>query len=191
MSAFYVGPGHLTYLVRCFVTVLSPSRDSLYTTEKPIACPGIRSVVGYRGTLYDLSPRTADEAGALYGRLSRENWDSLRARYPDDTDEAPEALPSLALQRTLMQRLPLLTVPDIAAAIKALDCYEYQACEHDEWKTSDVKGWCGLLHRRLLMRIPGFESAYESAEWGCPLPPVRVEAAAVHLAAANRRGGAA
>jgi len=190
MSAFYVGPDHLTYLVRCFATVINPNRDSLYTTEKPLACPMVRTIMGYRGTTYAINPRNTDEAAALYGRLSRENWDSLQARYPDSGSECPEALPSVWLHRTFTQRLPLLTVPDIAAAMKALDCYEYQACEHDGWEKSDVKAWCHILRRGLLMRLPGFDAAYSAAPWGCPVV-TPIDAAAVHLDAANRRDGAA
>jgi hypothetical protein len=53
---------------------------------------------------------------------------------------------------------------DGSRALKAISCYEYQSCEHPEWKTSQVRQYCEQLRRALIGCLPGYESA--PWEWG-------------------------
>ena len=57
--------------------------------------------------------------------------------------------------------------------LKALACYEYQACEHAEWPTSEAYQFCEALRRRAIPRAPG----YDAAEWEISDPNVFVTAA--------------
>ena len=50
--------------------------------------------------------------------------------------------------------------------IKAIDCYEYQACEHPEWEGSSAKAYTESLHRQAARLMVG----YDRAEWGSPEP---------------------
>lgn len=43
-------------------------------------------------------------------------------------------------------------------------CYEYQACEHDAWETSEAKRYIESLVHRAVRMLPG----YDEAEWGAP-----------------------
>jgi hypothetical protein len=50
-------------------------------------------------------------------------------------------------------------VPSPAAVFKALDCYEYQSCEHAEWEDSEAKSFCDALRKRAGTKVPGYEEA--------------------------------
>ena len=81
---------------------------------------------------------------ALGRMLLRENIASVAYRYPDDTfDELPGSF-------------------SVVEVLKAIDCYEYQSCEHPQWKHSEAHAFCAALRRRLIGTLPG----YDEAPWG-------------------------
>ena len=47
-------------------------------------------------------------------------------------------------------------------APKAIDCYEYQSCEHAGWPRSEARALCAALRHRLIGELPG----YDAAPWG-------------------------
>jgi hypothetical protein len=49
---------------------------------------------------------------------------------------------------------------DIAKALMAIDGYEYQACEHPEWKNSMADQFCDDLRRALLGQLSGYKGAW-------------------------------
>jgi hypothetical protein len=73
-------------------------------------------------------------------------------------------------------------VPSIVAMLKAIDCYEYQACEHDAWEESDARHFCSELRVMLTQKLPG----WEEAPWSIP----DVDPAQVVLEQARARYGA-
>jgi hypothetical protein len=83
--------------------------------------------------------------------LYTENCNSLRARYDDDEFE---------VINVPVNYVP--TVRNIFALAKLVDCYSYQACEHDEWEESRAKEMCDSIKYHLLSNHPD----YEAAEWG-------------------------
>lgn len=94
---------------------------------------------------------------ALYSDLLQTNLDSLAARYPDAAkigdwtdDEGGYRLESAH------------RFPSAIAAIKGVQCYQYQACEHDGWKTSQAKRFTDHLIGELIAALPG----YSEAAWG-------------------------
>lgn len=96
-------------------------------------------------------------AEALYSDLLQTNLDSLGARYPsaakmsDWTEEDGEyRLDSSA------------KFPSVIAAIKGIQCFEYQSCEHDGWKGSQAHRFCKHLVSELIAALPG----YSEAAWG-------------------------
>jgi hypothetical protein len=55
---------------------------------------------------------------------------------------------------------------DPVQVIKACDCYSYQACEHEGWKTSKAKAYIDSLRNSAAQAFPG----YDDAKWGAPEP---------------------
>lgn len=53
----------------------------------------------------------------------------------------------------------------IAVIAKQISCYEYQSCEHDEWRESEAYAFCEAMNAALLHSLPG----YEAAPWGFDL----------------------
>ena len=51
--------------------------------------------------------------------------------------------------------------PEAIEACKAIDCYEYQSCEHPGWRDSGAKAFCERLRSALIGAMHG----YEEAEW--------------------------
>lgn len=100
---------------------------------------------------------------ALGGLLWSENQQSVAERYPDDhegTWPGPCGLTTadiLAYTYTPPQRMP-----SPVEALKLLACYEYQACEHREWKQSAAKAICEQLRSAFISALPG----YDEAPWG-------------------------
>jgi hypothetical protein len=45
--------------------------------------------------------------------------------------------------------------------LKAIDCYEYQSCEHPEWDESEAKAFCDSLRSLQIGMLPG----YNDAKW--------------------------
>ncbi|ETB37543.1 hypothetical protein O974_28215, partial [Mycobacterium avium 11-0986] len=41
-------------------------------------------------------------------------------------------------------------------------CYEYQACEPNDWQTTEAYAFCRELHNMLIQVLPG----YDPAPWG-------------------------
>lgn len=82
--------------------------------------------------------------------LHDENCASLAARYGDDL--TPISIP--------VNYVP--TVNNIFALAKLVDCYSYQACEHDAWELSRANSMCESIKSHLLSNHPD----YEAAEWG-------------------------
>jgi hypothetical protein len=65
--------------------------------------------------------------------------------------------------RDLMGRMGRATpTDDVVVLIKAIHCYEYQSCEHDEWEKSKAADYCTALESMLVHELPG----YDAAPWG-------------------------
>jgi len=101
----------------------------------------------------------ATEVGAM---LWAENLASINARYVD-TIEHPENCPgpndfegisSVDLYR--FKRTPRL---DPVVILKAINCYTYQSCEHEGWKSSQSKTFCDALTAHVISMLPGYDEA--------------------------------
>lgn len=96
-----------------------------------------------------------DEFGQM---LVDANYASVNARYGEDT-KAP----------TYHFKRPTYAYWPPVAILKALDGYEYQACESADWDTSDARRCCDQLRRLVIHYLPG----YEEADWeitDCTVP---------------------
>lgn len=107
-------------------------------------------------------PTDPDLIGAdeyLWSLIAAENVASYEARYRGEKC-APHMWDRRIVERASAH---LRSMPDWRAyAAKILDCYEYQACEHDEWEASKAARAIDGLRRQLLSSLPG----YSAAPWG-------------------------
>jgi hypothetical protein len=108
----------------------------------------------------------ADQVGRM---LWKENIRSVCHRYPEkDRAELSEAFSGYreaaeyADAETYRFRRLLDTLPALPALLKAIDCYEYQSCEHPEWEVSSARAFCQALRKTLIQQLPG----YDAAPWG-------------------------
>jgi len=99
----------------------------------------------------------------LFAALYAENVESLRSRYSDDWDSMVGDA----------EYKPLALCADPVRIIKAAQCYQYQACEHDGWQTSWARKATDAVISNAIDSLPG----YKQAPWGSPLEPVRDAAA--------------
>lgn len=97
-----------------------------------------------------------DDLGRM---LWRENMASLNARYRDAIDEATLAEYRFEIVGADIYRGRRLEIVDF---IKAVHCYQYQACEHDGWERSEAARYCEGLLSMLTHRLPG----YDDSPWG-------------------------
>jgi hypothetical protein len=125
------------------------------------------------GTSGPLRAEDADLAGEV---LLAECIASVSFRYPDS---GPGALPG---------PIPTPNPPDYEwagyaqgltaiEACKAIDCYEYQSCEHPGWGESGSRSFCERLRHILVGAMAG----YEDAPWGWTAELARQRGLTVHL----------
>lgn len=101
----------------------------------------------------ELSAVTVDAVGQL---LVDENVLSVTHRYPNTV-----ALPGPADAYWTVPyryRAPGF-VPSPAETLAALEGYEYQACEHPGWETSEAQAVCAALAARAVRDVPGYTEA--------------------------------
>jgi hypothetical protein len=138
MSAFVVSNTHINGLVR--VAVSGP--------REATPSPGRSPWYGVQFAGRDVTPDRAEEIGAA---LLDENWKSVNYRYRE-SNESPGFV-------YFENSGPRLTAVE---AIKAVHCYEYQACEHPEWESSAAFKFCNDFKNTLHSYLPG----WDAAPWG-------------------------
>lgn len=94
-------------------------------------------------------------------RLVAENTRSINSRYRESTVAEPYIFRTYAETLTPVETL------------KAVDCYEYQSCEHTAWLKSDALAFCKKLSADILRKMRLTEDTdrshilgYDEAEWG-------------------------
>jgi hypothetical protein len=103
----------------------------------------------------------ADEIGRM---LWTENVRSVAARYPDDTPATrpgPVSDDIDAEAAEFVYRDPRYT-PTAVEALLAISCFEYQSCEHGDWRNSEARRFCEALRHALIRALPGMNEA----PWG-------------------------
>lgn len=149
MSAFMVSKRHIDLLVR---TAYWGPRD-----ERDIR----PDHAWYRPPFKGFSNWQLEQCNDLGELLVKENLSSIHARYPD-TIANPDATPG-PIEQYWLEPYELgdwfgsrLTPIE---ALKALDCYEYQSCEHPEWEQSEAHEFCQRFRHSLIGRLPGYDDA--------------------------------
>jgi hypothetical protein len=85
--------------------------------------------------------------------LERENALSVAYRYRQPGTDVTVA--ERAVQLSTAE-------PDPVQVLKAVHCYEYQACEHPGWEESEARKFCQQLTEVAITKLPG----YDAAPWG-------------------------
>ena len=139
MSAFLVGTDHIDFLISA-----ANSWDVRWYFTAPEGGP-------------TMSGDALGDLDTLGMRLIAENAASVSARYAhcDDLDE-DERGETAAFYR---HRFVPPTALNPVHVLNAARCYAYQACEHDEWETSEAHAFCEALKSEAISRLPGMESA--------------------------------
>lgn len=92
---------------------------------------------------------TSEKAQHIYEVLKRENIRSINHRYKTNGTKIR------GLRKYVTNIDPILV-------LKAISCYEYQSCEHQEWETSLAFSICRAIEKAAIRELPG----YENAPWG-------------------------
>lgn len=93
--------------------------------------------------------------------LLAENYRSVYARYPD-TRHNPSKIPGLVAEAGKDITFNFV-LGDVSAVqiLKACQCYDYQACETEDYDQSDAKRIIDRLQSEAIHRLSG----YEEAKW--------------------------
>jgi hypothetical protein len=158
MSAFVVGKSHIDALVIAAVYQepgdlgpLSWMARDLTEDEKARAyqagepwgpqAPEIAREVRREATL-----NQADRIGQM---LMRGNQLGVNFRY--DENDVEDIYTFTPLKGTVRVNPVMI--------LKAIDCLEYQSCDHPGWKKSEAHAFCQALRRRMIHRLPGYREA--------------------------------
>lgn len=151
MSAFIVDKSHIDLLVNAAYHGPAGGWD---TIDFPLRWSHTHPTRG-EGESRQLSP---GEMSALGDLLVIECVASVACRYPRD---APEELPGPTDNYYLEPYS--FTAPGYTATapevLKALDCYEYQSCEHPGWPASEAHAVCKALRRAVLCQVDGYDES--------------------------------
>jgi hypothetical protein len=96
------------------------------------------------------TPTRIENADKIGSMLWAENHKSVNFRYKDKQTAPPY---------TFKRRAVPLTPVEV---LKAIDCLEYQSCEHKGWKASEAKAWLDQFRAHTIGQLPG----YNDAPWG-------------------------
>jgi len=109
----------------------------------------------YNGGWKKLTDANAATVGQM---LLDENIKSVSDRYEDSE------LTNLPGRTDADYILPfefkyIHNIPNALQTISITRCYMYQACEHDEWETSEAKTFCDALISAKIHQLPGYDDA--------------------------------
>lgn len=153
MSAFMVDATHIDAMLTAGLRLAGPTgplswmardltdddKQEAYQAGEPWGPAAIRL---YNELRRELTRSTADSVGAM---LMAENRRSVDFRY--DESELEEFY--------TFHELP--GSPDPVMVLGAISCYEYQACEHPDWTTSEAHHFCEALRDLMIRRLPGYD----------------------------------
>jgi hypothetical protein len=133
MSAYMVGYDHIDALLS-FASTPRHGSTSYYVPDE--------------GQTY-ITTANATEIGRI---LLRENERSINARYPDQIDMVDEPAENYVFKSW---PAPLSAV----SILKACSCFDYQACETDDYDKSLAWTIINAIRARAISRLPGYEDA--------------------------------
>lgn len=142
MSAFMVNEDHLDLLA----SVTEWGREELWVYFSDEMLPPRSDLQAERGGNYY---RDRFAASLIKEELRLENQASLWARYPNDANEFWEGATPRAYRAIMEDQTTLGQV------LGALRCYEYQACESENWENSYAYAICQAIRKKICNKISG------------------------------------
>ena len=133
MSAFIVSEYHLDSMLSFFN--LHQGTVSLKKKET--------------GEWYALNSSSIEDLQIMKQILADQNYRSVNERY-QETEPAP-----VMSAKVLFERVSPVQI------IKACNCYDYQACETDDYQQTDANRICDAIRASAIDELPG----YEEAQW--------------------------
>jgi hypothetical protein len=140
MSAYVVGHDHIDALL------------TFATADDPQSFGPISYRLEPTGNRVEITTLNATEIGR---KLLTENERSVNHRYPGD-DDLPGTIGEEAAGYTFR---PWAKAPDAIAILKGCDCFDYQACETDDYRASDAFRIIDAIRARAISRLPGYTNA--------------------------------
>lgn len=139
MSAFVVDNAHVDVLLKGGFALVNAGRIQghrlSWFTEDP-------NEVGQDQAYSTRRQLSFDNADAVGRMLQQENVAGVCACYEDDTADQYE----WALEYRYSDPCFCPTPQEI---LKAVSCYEYQACEHEGWEASEAHAFCVALSNEM------------------------------------------
>ena len=117
---------------------------------------------------------SADNASAVGSMLLAENVRSVNYRYGEEREAVVYA-----------HQVAPVRNDTHAQVLKAIACYEYQACETGAWKDTEAAAYCEMLRQAVIRDLPG----YDAAAWEITEPPARASCDEVVTIAMGARSG--
>lgn len=176
MSAYIVEKNHVLYLVCAAL-----SRATRYNSN------GFSWY--HAGTRHEIGDGDVSAMAETANMLWRENIKSVSARYPH---ESSATLPGTRAADFIVTEADFPACChsfDPVQVLKACNCFDYQSCEHDEWRESLACAFIQALKEKMMRALP----TYDDAEWGAPTADCWQMRNVISLSALARRhkGGAA
>jgi hypothetical protein len=153
MSAYIVDRSHINYMVQAALSrMLHPGHSNAAWVWNINHKQGTYS----RNDLHKGDYKKATEVGQM---LWDENIKSVHGRYPDD---ALESLPgpvgeNYAFEFRFNHNIEIRPIQ----VLKAIDCYEYQSCEHSGWEESEAYAFIQSLRKDAIRALP----EYDNMKW--------------------------
>lgn len=145
MSAFVVSHDHIDALL---------SFASMRYTYGPVSY-----YVKETGARVTITEENATEIGRI---LLTENERSIYARYPDckpgNDDSRPGTIGEDATSYNFT-RWPLTSPLTAVSILKGCSCFDYQACETDDYEQSLACTIIEAIRQRAIGRLPGYDEA--------------------------------
>jgi hypothetical protein len=143
MSAFVVGAEHIDALLTGALVLSRPYGPFRWYVKKNDELKSRQLLPG----------NNEDAVGAM---LIAENRRSVSHRYPGER-ELPGPIDTSELDNYSFRHL--VGYPDPLIVLKAIACFEYQACETEDWEESEAAAFCRALRHVCINRLPGYDDA--------------------------------
>ena len=141
MSAYVVSHNHINSLVR-FAYYKSRQGSS-------ICLPDGRRI----------DPKNVEDLQDAAEILLSQNVHSVQTRYPDTIDN-PQNMPGVVAEAGVAIRFTMMgKMLTAVEALKAIDCYEYQACEDDDYDQTAAHAIIERIKDMAINSLPGYDAA--------------------------------
>jgi hypothetical protein len=150
MSAFVVSPTHIDVLLS---VALHGASDRAVAGNLGWTPPYVNELLSAQ-----TGPLTPELCSAAGTALLAKCIASVSYRYPNCAPtELPGPIPMPAAQQ--YEFTDFGACATIAETCKAIDCLEYQSCEHPAWAGSGAERFCARLREDLTAALPGARDA--------------------------------